>query len=53
LFTNKPLKMTLNEGRTAGLPFTVDAAALPPGIYRIDALIGADAVWRNFFKIVP
>jgi hypothetical protein len=51
LAETKPVKTTLRIG---SVPFSTWELKVPPavGIYRVDVLIGSDAAWRGFFRVV-
>ena len=43
--------ISVNPGKLSYSIWQVALASLPPGTYRIDVLLDADATWRTFFRI--
>ena len=49
----KPLAVKGEPNRPLGVSWAIDAAALPPGVYRLDVGGDADVMWRTFIEITP
>jgi hypothetical protein len=46
-----PAKLKLRSGKPFVQYWTIPLAALKPGLYRVDLMLGADPVWRTFFRL--
>ena len=51
--TTKPLPLKGDANRPLGVGWTLDANALPPGLYRLDVGAAADVMWRTFITVTP
>jgi hypothetical protein len=49
---SKATKVTLKPGRIFFSTWKLPIGNMSPGIYRIDAVLGDDPVWRGFFRVV-
>lgn len=50
---SKPLKVRLDAGRASAVSWTLEASAMPPAVYRVDVVFGAEPVWRGYLKVTP
>jgi hypothetical protein len=48
---SNPTRMRLRPGRSFVHTWPINLPALTPGIYRVDVKLGADPVWRTFFRV--
>ena len=48
--SGQPIKISLKRGETQDRYWSFSAAALHPGVYRADVLVGADVAWRSYFR---
>jgi S1-C subfamily serine protease len=52
VFASPPRKVTLNPGRMFFTLWTLALDKLPPGMYRLDVILGQETAWRTFFRVV-
>ena len=52
LVTTKPFKISLSPGRPMSTTWNIPVSELPPGLYRVDAIIDPTPVWRTFFRVI-
>ncbi len=52
LAETKPVKTTLRASGACRSPHGSSRCSPAAGIYRVDVLIGSDAAWRGFFRVV-
>lgn len=50
--TSKPAKIRLSKGQRSSTAWTLDISHMQTETYRVDVVLGADPVWRSFFKLV-
>jgi hypothetical protein len=50
---SKPLKVRLDAGRASAVSWTLEASVMPPAVYRVDVVFGAEPVWRGYLKVTP
>jgi S1-C subfamily serine protease len=51
LGTAAPSKLKLNKGALGYSSWTLDVSRLHAGLYRVDLVLGPDAIWRSFFRL--
>ncbi len=51
LVEGKPAKIELTPNHAMATAWQLPIANMPPGIYRVDVLLGQSPVWRTFFRI--
>ncbi len=51
LGTAPPSKLKLSKGALGYSSWTFDVSRLPVGLYRVDLVVGADPIWRSFFRL--
>ncbi len=49
--TGKVDKLNLSRGESLERNWQLPLSTLPPGIYRVDVLIGDSVAWRQYFKV--
>jgi S1-C subfamily serine protease len=51
LISGAPVKISLGRGETQERSWSFPLAAMHPGIYKADALVGEEVAWREYFRV--
>ena len=51
LVSSKPKELSLNPEKFMATTWEIPVGNMSPGIYRIDLAVGAQVVWREFFRV--